>query len=124
MRKLILIAAIATLAGCSRPVAPVVGVAQETTGRLAGAPQSCISSEPSQNLRVLDPQTLAYGWGRTVYINRLSAACPGLEPTSTLVVERQGPQYCRGDRVRGREAGAVIAGPVCVLNDWVPYRNR
>jgi len=124
MRALILIAAAATIAGCSRPVTPADDtVATTLAGRAAGPMETCISTNPSENLRVLDAQTLAYGTGRTVYVNRLAAACPGLSTFNTLIVEGgTGSQYCRGDRVRGLEPGGIIPGPSCNLGDWVPYR--
>lgn len=125
MRSSILIAAIIVVAGCTRPLAPSgSAVAEETAGRTAGPPQSCISTSPQEGLRILDAATLAYGHGRTMYVNNLGGACPGLEPTATLIVEPGiGGQYCRGDRVRGREIGANIPGPTCLLGDWVPYRR-
>lgn len=123
MRKLFLIAAAVAANACSPAASPGVGLAQETAGRIAGPAHSCISSDAGQGLRVLDAQTLAYGWGRTLYINHLDPGCPGISSTSTLLVDRLGPQYCRGDRVQGLEAGASIPGPMCVLGDWVPYRK-
>ncbi|WP_155263141.1 hypothetical protein [Sphingomonas segetis] len=123
MRALMIIAAAALSLSCSRPVTPPgAALAQETAGRVAGPPQTCISSNRSENLRVLDPQTLAYGFGRTIYINHLPAACPGLSMFNTIIVEADdGMQYCRNNRIRALEPGAIIPGPTCVLGDWVPY---
>ena len=124
MRALIVIAAAAAVASCTRPLPPGSSLAQETAGRIAGPPQTCVSTFGPQNLRVLDPQTVAYGWGKTVYINHLPGPCPALSPYNTTIVEGiLGSQYCRGDRVRGLEAGAIIPGPSCNLGDWVPYRQ-
>jgi len=124
MRALIVIAAAFSIGSCARPVAlPGAALAQETTGRVAGQAMTCISTEQDQNLRVLDRQTLAYGWGSTVYVNHLPGTCPGLEQTSTLIISAQSGQYCRGDRVAAREPGAIIPGPACNLGDWIPYRR-
>lgn len=124
MRELVLILAVAGLSGCTRPVSPPGSdLAQLTAGRVAGAPQTCISTNQSSGLRAIDEQTLAYGSGRTIYINHLGGPCPGIQPLSTLIIEAQGTQYCRGDRVRGREMGSIIAGPTCILGNWVPYRR-
>lgn len=124
MRTLMLIAAATLVGSCARPaVIPGAALAQETVGRVAGPPQTCIPTEQATNLRVLDPQTLAYGWGSTVYVNHLVAACPGLSQTSTLIVSAQPGQYCRGDRVQAQEMGSIIPGPACNLSDWVPYRR-
>jgi hypothetical protein len=125
MRALMLIAAAGLAASCSRPVTPPgQDFAQAVAGRTAGPPQTCVTSNPSENLHVIDPRTLAYGYGKTIYINRLPAACPALSQFNTLIVEGgTGGQYCRGDRVRGLEPGAIIPGPTCNLGDWVPYRQ-
>ena len=125
MRALMLIAATAAVASCSRPVTPQGSTfAAETAGRTAGAAQTCVSAYPNQNLRILDPQTVAYGYGNTVYINRLPGPCPALSQFNTIIVDAaDGNQYCRGNRIRGREPGAIIAGPTCNLGDWIPYRK-
>ena len=125
MRTSILIAATAaTLAGCMRPtVSPQSTFAAETTGRIAGTPQSCIMTNAAGNIRIIDAQTVAYGMGRTIYVNRLPAACPGMRELNTLIIQPSlGGQYCRGDLVRAVEPGAIIPGPTCILGDWTPYR--
>jgi hypothetical protein len=126
MRSLVFIPAAAfILASCTRPAEPAAaGFARELAGHVAGVPQSCISTFPSQNLRVIDSSTLAYGYGRTVYVNHLPGPCPGIEPLNTIIVHMDGSQYCRGDRVQGREPGAIIPGPQCILGDWTPYTMR
>jgi hypothetical protein len=125
MRALMLIASAGLLANCSRPVTPPdAGFAQAIAGRTAGPAQTCISNNPAENLHVLDAQTVAYGYGHTIWINRLAAECPALSSANSIIVEAGvGGQYCRGDRVRGREPAATIAGPGCNLGDWVPYRQ-
>lgn len=116
---------VTALAGCAPSVAPErVAQTSELTGRVPEAARSCVATFPSQNLRVIDSSTLAYGYGRTIYVNRLAGPCPGISQTSTLIVDVQSGQYCRGDRVRGLEPGAIIPGPRCLLGDWVPYRSR
>ena len=103
---------------------PVDPLGRELAGRIAGAPQSCISTDFSQSLRAIDSATVGYERGTILWVNRLQQACPALSPYNALVAERGGGQLCRGDRVRGQEPGATIAGPSCNLQDWVPYRRR
>jgi hypothetical protein len=125
MRTLILLSAI-VLAGCARPATPNgnSAFASEIAGRTAGSPQSCITSNQSANLRVVDPQTLAYDDGPTLWVTHLGAPCPGMQTLSTVIVEpKLGGQYCRGDHVRGLEQGAIIPGATCFVGDWVPYRR-
>ena len=125
MRFFVTIVVAIALGSCAPNASPPgYALAQETAGRIAGPAQDCITTNNSQNLRALDKATLAYGWGPTIYINHLGADCPGLEPLSTIAIQPLTPgEYCRGDPLRGREAGASIGGPVCVLKDWVPYRK-
>jgi hypothetical protein len=125
MRSFIFVTAVA-LAGCA-PTDPNARFrdtfAQEVAGLTAGPARSCISTFGDQNLRVVNPQMVAYGQGRTVNINRLRAPCPALEPGNTIIIETQGSQYCSGDKVRGLEPGAIIPGPVCLLGEWTPYKK-
>ena len=127
MRPLILTAPLILLASCTdQPQAPsgATAFAREVAGMTAGPPQSCIAQWPSTNIRVIDQQTLAYDDGKTTWINRLKAPCPAVEPLNTIIVEpKMGTQYCSGDHIRGREPGAIIAGPTCFLSQWVPYRR-
>jgi hypothetical protein len=97
-------------------------LSSDLAGRSAGQPQICVSTVRSQNLRIVDPQTLVYGHGRTIWVNRLRDPCPGLRPFDTLIVEVRGAQYCRGDLVRGLTPGTTIPGPMCPLGDFIPYR--
>ena len=121
MRPLIL-TAVLLLASCAAPPPPPgAELARVTAGRIAGPPQECVTTFGQQNLRVVDSATLAYGDGRTVYINHLPGPCPGMEQLNTLIIDAHGGQYCRGDRVRGVEPGANIPGPSCNLGSWVPY---
>lgn len=124
MRSPVLIAAAFAIASCTRPVQPPgAALAQELAGYVAGQPQSCVSRFSDQNLRIIDSRTIAYGFGRTIAVNHLPGECPALSPYNTIIVDAQGGEYCRGDRVRGLETGASIPGPWCNLGDWVPYRK-
>lgn len=93
----------------------------ELAGRTAGAPQRCVSIQPSQSLRIAGPQTVLYGTGRTIWVNQLASNCPGMDPMDILIVEPIGSQYCRGDRVRTADPVSRLPGPACILGDFVPY---
>jgi hypothetical protein len=124
MRRLIVIAGL-ILASCTRPAVPAqVGLAHELEGFVAEAPQTCVPISPNQNLRVIDARTLAYGYTTVVYVNHLGADCPALSPYNSVIIDAQGGQYCRGDRVRGLEPHAGIPGPWCNLGDWTTYRKK
>lgn len=127
--RLLLPFAAAALASC-QPAALAPGLptgdalARELAGRVPGAPQSCISTDYTQSLRVIDSATVGYERGTILWVNRLQQACPALSPYNAVITERDGGQLCRGDRVRGQEPGATIPGPSCNLQDWMPYRSR
>ncbi|MES2120764.1 MAG: hypothetical protein V4513_09335 [Pseudomonadota bacterium] len=124
MRSLMPLAAFAVASCAPQPPAPPnMAFAQELAGHVAGPQQTCVSTSPDQNLRVVDSRTVAYGWGRTIYVNQLAAECPSLSPYNTLIVEASAGQYCRGDRVRALEPGGIIPGPSCNLGNWVTYRE-
>ena len=114
--------------GCTAPgplskASSQADLAHELEERVAGTPESCVSTSASQGLRVVDSRTLVYRSGGTVWVNRLAEDCPGLRPLDTVIVEVRGARYCRGDRVRGLSPGTTIPRPMCPLGDFVPHRR-
>ena len=99
-------------------------LSDELAGHTAGPPRDCVSASPGGSLAPRDRQTLVYRRGDTIWVNRLADACPGLDPTSRLIVEVHGSQYCRGDRIRAIEPGLAIPGPICLLGRFTPYRRQ
>jgi hypothetical protein len=99
-------------------------LASELSGLEAGPAADCIDQSPATSLQVVDGETLVYRTGRTIWVNRLAAACPGLRPFDTLVIEAEGSRYCRGDRFRAASAGSAILGPFCRFDRFIPYRRR
>jgi hypothetical protein len=95
----------------------------QLAGRVAGAPQRCVTISAQQSLRVSDSDRhmLLYGNGRTIWTNRLGQCTFGSD--DVLVTEPLGSSYCRGDLVRSFDRQSRIPGPACVLGDFVPY-NR
>jgi hypothetical protein len=117
------VAAAATVAlSCAPNPAATPGAVAELAGRTAGASQSCVPIEPTQNLRVVDSRTVLYGSGHTVWLNHLRTECPGMDRMDILATEPRGTQYCSGDPVRSLDPVSKVPGPVCVLGDFVPYR--
>jgi hypothetical protein len=125
MRSLILAFALTACAATGSPSAVTDEeheLTRELRDRVAGPPEDCVSATGSQGLRIVDSRTIVYGSGSTLWVSRLESACPALRPLNILIVDVQGGQYCRGDRVRGLEPGSTIAGPVCLLGKFTPYR--
>jgi hypothetical protein len=119
-----LLLALSACAAVDQGSSEAEGTARELAGLEAGQAVSCIDQSPSANLVIVDRRTLAYRQSGTVWINRLEAECPGFRPFNTLLIDSYGGRYCRGDQVRAVEAGSSIAGPICRLNDFIPYRRR
>ena len=124
MRALVLML---LLFGCAAPEPYAasreqVDLARDLAGRVAGRAETCVGAAPSQSLQIVDPATLVYRTGSTIWVNRLRSPCPGLRPFDTLIVEVRSARYCSGDQVRGLTPGMTIPGPICPLGDFIPYR--
>ncbi|HWH18256.1 MAG TPA: hypothetical protein VNT77_08000 [Allosphingosinicella sp.] len=98
-------------------------LARELAGQTAGPAQRCVPTISGSGLQVAGRQTLVYRQGATTWVSRLSEGCPGFQPFDTLVVEVHSSQYCEKDRVRSVPPGGGIAGPTCLLGEFVPYRR-
>ena len=66
--------------------------------RNAGTPTDCIDSTSIDGPEIIDRQTVVYRRGSKVWVNKLAAECPGLEPFNTMIVELHGSQICRNDQ--------------------------
>lgn len=90
-------------------------------GRVAGEPQRCIRTLPSQRMQTIDRTAYVYGSGETIYVQRTRD--PGsINDTDALVARRfNATELCRLDvmttidRVNGIFTGAVF------FEDFVPY---
>jgi hypothetical protein len=111
------------LTACATGSAREADLSNDLAGRSAGEPQECVTASPGAGLAARDARTLVYRRGATLWVNRLEAACPGLDPMSTLIVDVHGDRYCRGDRVRALDPGLTIPGPPCALGRFTPWRR-
>jgi hypothetical protein len=108
---------------CAASSAREADLSRELAGHSAGRPETCVRAFGA-NLTARDSMTIVHRQGDTIWVNRLRAACPGLRPTSLLILEPgEGSRYCRGDRFRAVETAGGIPGPYCVLGDFTPYRR-
>lgn len=126
MRSPILLLALSACAavGQSGVAREQAALDHELAGRAASAPEKCVPALSNSALNIVDARTLTYRSGGTIWINRLRDTCPGLRPFDRLIVETYGSSYCQGDRIRSFEPHSSIAGPICVLGDFTPYRRR
>lgn len=98
---------------------------KQLEGKVAGAPQRCISdSNADHMIRVSDDILLYRVSGKLVYRNNLRSTCPGLARDSDIIVTEQfGSQKCRGDLLRLVDRTSGIPGSVCSLGEFIPYRK-
>jgi hypothetical protein len=108
---------------CAAPGRDESAVARELAGLIAGEPKDCVIAGPTARLVARDRRTLVVEDGRTLWVSRLQADCPGLDPVAAVAIEGQSGRYCRGDRIRALEPGRQ-AGPWCRLESFTPYRGR
>lgn len=97
-------------------------LSQALAGKVAGAPQRCISRHRINDLEIVDRGTILYKNGRDLlYRNDPEGGCGGLDATRTLVVDARSGDLCRGDLVRAvdRYSGATVG--VCAFSDFIPY---
>lgn len=111
------------LASCAVPPQPPQqqGPPAELAGRVAGRPQTCVTTTQLDVLRPSEtaPHVLLYGSGRTIWANNLASCRFGSD--DILVIRLYGSNICRGDIVRSIDRLSRIPGPACVLNEFVPY---
>lgn len=120
MRGVVLTAvALAGLAGAAAPAAPRE---DPLAGRAAGKAVDCVDQSQLGGPDIVDGRTILYRQSlRRIWRNDLPAACQGLRPMTTLIVEVYSSQLCSGDRFRTQDWGAVVAGPYCRLGKFTPY---
>ena len=100
-------------------------LAEELRGRVAGPPQSCVSTRLLRGNRSVGEDVIIFdGQSRNlIYVNRPPAGCPELDSGRALITRTPSTQLCRGDiatvadLVSGTEYGS------CGLGDFTPYRR-
>lgn len=123
MRIVLIPIAALGLLGAAAPAAPRKdALAEALAGRVAGKPVDCVEHSRLDGPQIIDEKTLIYREsGRRIWRNDLIAACPGLRPMDTLVVDVFGSQLCRNDHFRSVSPGMTIPGAICLLGKFTPY---
>jgi hypothetical protein len=92
-----------------------------------GDTKRCLSSMEFRSYRALDNRHLLFkGRGDRLWVNKLRARCPGLEPDSVLIVQRfGGNQFCSLDSFEATEwfGYAGRPGVRCILGDFQPVTH-
>ena len=93
-------------------------------GKTAGKAESCLPLQRSNDMVVIDDDTIIYRDGRTTYVNKLLGTCNNLGNGSYALVTRSGngSMLCRGDISSVVDATSGITVGSCALGEFVPYR--
>ena len=92
-------------------------------GKVAGRAENCLPLQRSNDMVVIDDDTILYRNGRTTYVNKPLGSCNLLGRGSYALVTRSvGSQLCRGDigTVTDMTSGMTVGS--CALGDFVPYK--
>jgi hypothetical protein len=101
---------------------PAAQLARITEGRVAGAPQNCISLPQVYDTQVIDKTTVVYRIGNTYYVNKLKSGAAELNSDDIMVTRSFGSQLCAMDSIHmvhrygGGRSGFGILGP------FIPYK--
>jgi len=91
-------------------------------GKVAGKPTNCLSLQRSNDMTVIDDDTILYRDGRTTYVNKPLGSCNLLSRGSyALVTRSSGSQLCRGDIATVTDVSTGTTVGSCAIGDFVPY---
>lgn len=133
MRTLITSAMLAaTLAGCAasntqggqRSLRAQQTLDRYLAGKVAGSPQSCLPRYRSQDMVVVDDQTILFREGSTrVWRNNPVGGCSGLGRPGTALVTRSfgGTGLCRGEIATVVDTASGFTVGSCSFGDFIPY---
>lgn len=92
-------------------------------GKTAGRPAKCLPLQRSNDMVVIDDDTILYRNGRTTYVNKPLGSCNLLSRGSYALVTRSvGSQLCRGDIATVTDISSGMTVGSCALGDFVPYK--
>lgn len=131
MRSISLLIAGALVASCTTaPSAPTRSAEGEQeyqqllAGKVAQPPMSCIQTYNANDMRVIDPTTVAFRLGSNrVYIAHMQAPCDNLDRPGYALITREpgGAQLCRGDIARVVDTSTRATVGSCVFGDFTPF---
>ena len=131
MRMILLAAAATSLVGCQSIEGPPAQRSAEAqanydrllAGKSPGPAESCLPLQRTNDMTVIDDETILYRVGRTTYVNQPLGGCNSIGRGGYALVTRpSGSQLCRGDiaTVVDVSTGTTVGG--CSMGDFVPYR--
>lgn len=132
MTKLPLLAALCTAAlatsstavghGSERPAASAK-LAKALAGRTAGPAVRCVPNFRNSDMKVIDDQTILFGQGKTVYLQKPAGGCPSMRLGGYSLVSRQfgSNRACQGDINEVVDVRSGVTVGSCVFAPFVPY---
>jgi hypothetical protein len=131
MRMIPVLLAGAVLASCTTAPEPTMRspdkqaeLQQLLVGKVAQRPISCLPHYRSNDMRVIDDNTIAFrdGSSRT-YIAHMNGGCSNLGNGSTALVTRQvgSPDLCRGDIAQVVDTLNGMTVGSCSFGDFEPF---
>lgn len=100
-------------------------LAERLAGKVAGQPVRCLPFYRSNDMEVIDSDTILFHEGRTVYRQDTRGDCypTGSRTGYALVTHTLSGRLCSGDIARSVDLTSGINGGSCSLTDFVPYRQ-
>lgn len=93
-------------------------------GKVAGEAERCLPTYRSNDMTIIDDNTILFRDGRTVYVNHPLGGCNNLHQSGrALVTKNFGPQLCRGDLATVVDNVSGMSVGACSLGDFIPYRK-
>jgi len=130
MRSMSLLFLTAALGACStgpqpgRSAQAEAHLQQLLLGKVAAQPTSCLPHYRSNDMVVIDDNTIVFKAGRTVYRNDFQGgSCSRLGSGHYALLTRTwgGSGMCRGDIAEVYDTTSGMTVGSCVLGDFVPY---
>jgi hypothetical protein len=129
MKRLSLLLIAAGLGSCvSAPPSPELVAKQQakiaslTAGKIAGPPTSCLPTYHSDDMIVIDDDTIAFRNGSSrVYINHMMGPCNGVSRGNALVTRTTETRLCRGDIAQVVDVSTRTTVGSCAFGDFIPY---
>ncbi|MEO1731278.1 MAG: hypothetical protein AAFR64_11130 [Pseudomonadota bacterium] len=97
-------------------------LAKMLEGRVAGEPQNCIRTRPTERVTTIDKTAYVYGSGNTIYVQR-TAHPERIDDRQALVTRRfgSGTQICRQDITRTIDPASRIQTGNVFFEEFIPY---
>lgn len=93
------------------------------TGKVAGAPQACLSRSAADDMIVIDDDTLLFRDGRRYWRTEMQGSCSGLSNGRYALLTRQfgSGQLCRGEIAQVVDTYGPFTAGSCVFGEFTPY---